>query len=349
MSYATKVINSTIAVTDPIEFCSNIDKNILSELSRKFIGRCFGGSFILGITRVVTRGSCYADVKGGGYIDVEFIANTLSINGNDIITNITVSHIMQIIIGTTEFRRNATLPPARVVATIINPVHASAIALGQIISVRARITRHETTKEHVSLGGSLLICDQSAPQYKLSGVVDPIIVPAIKTILDSIRDELTLRAAFTPDQLTRMMMFEKLMYSYKLSQEPAFDTIAVLADVPEWYGPISQSNTSEINLCEILADIASEKPVDISGTWSRPLHIYRSSPLIMRTTENSEHDIQCADPSIKIIEFAKNMLDSLVVIREMVDVYNTDEIISSHVNIWNIMSSAQHDASTKVD
>ena len=348
MSYSTKVVNSTITVTDPIEFCSNIDKNILSELSRKFIGRCFGGSFILGIDRVITRGACYAEVSGGGYVDVEFVANALSINGNDIITNITVSHIMQIIIGTTEFRRDVTLPAARVVATIINPVHASAIALGQTISVRARITRHETTKEHISLGGSLLICDQIAPRFTLAGAVDPVIVPAIKTILGDIRTELIARAAFTPEQLTRMAMFEKLLYAFKQTQDPVFGSLATLADTPEWHGPLAQTSEGDINFCEILTRIADGEPVDISGTWSRPLSVYRSSPSIVRTAAVGEPDTMCADPSIKIIEFAKNMLDSLVVIREMIDVYNTDEIISSHVNIWNIMTSAQRDAGATI-
>lgn len=79
--------------------------------------------------------------------------------------------------------------------------------------------------------------------------------------------------------------------------------------------------------------------MDLTGFWTRPLTICRSSPLLT-ITQDKPTDYILTAPHLMIIEFAKNILTFLIAIREFSEVYTPDRILS-HDNIWNMLRHAQ--------
>ena len=92
--------------------------------------------------------------------------------------------------------------------------------------------------------------------------------------------------------------------------------------------------------------ISTKTGLSVTGYWSRSLTIYRSSPMIkFSETIISElgEIIEEASVTSVFIRFLKNMLDFLMAIRQMNDLYDSDEMIKSHKNIWDAMRAVQHE------
>jgi hypothetical protein len=92
--------------------------------------------------------------------------------------------------------------------------------------------------------------------------------------------------------------------------------------------------------------IAGEN-VPVAGVWSRSLALYRSSPLVgvARGAPPAAWTTVDGTPRAVFAEFLKNILDFLVATRELIEVYNTRELLDNkHHNLWGVMRAAQRPA-----
>ena len=91
--------------------------------------------------------------------------------------------------------------------------------------------------------------------------------------------------------------------------------------------------------------------VPVAGVWSRPLSLYRSSPLAAHLAD--AHPPEDWGPVVDgnaravFAEFLKNILDYLGAIRELPAVYGTPELIQQHKGLWEAMRRMQRPAPTR--
>jgi DNA-directed RNA polymerase subunit E'/Rpb7 len=331
-----KVIDCTINIDNPIHFCTNKDEYLLKELNQNFVERCFKGVYIIEILHIVKCGPCaiLKNLSAEAYIDVSFAARAITYCKEDIITGVSIKSTQQIVIGTT--------PNA--VVTILADKNSQFISMDQIIPVKVNIAHHSPHDSHISVIGSLLTCDQYAPTYfvKDSTLSKNSCGEDFHVFYKSIIHELKLREEMISNSKKgEIWFFEMLLYHFGANKDAREQS--VVCDVASWHGPGGITEGSHKNLLSIADQIINgDEGVSVGGFWSRPLSIYRSSPLIAHSQQNTAGAETVSAPArIVFTTFLKNILDNLVCIREMVEVYNTEEMIRKHMNIWKIMKSAQ--------
>jgi hypothetical protein len=231
------------------------------------------------------------------------------------------------------------------------------LSLGQKVPIRIIDANHQPKQEEATIFGSLLVCDKEAPIYKLNGTLNASAKSDLTPFLDAIREELQARAGIDTDKLN---FFEKKLYSYNLnssnnltnsSKSKEYTTISS-EKFPEWKGPEGIKNNNEIiNLLDFITK-AIKSGTSVTGYWSHSLNIYRSSPMIMfalsdRAVGNTLSDravgnvIEESNITSVFIRFLKNMLDFLMAVRQMTEIYDTEQEIKAHANIWAAMEMVQ--------
>lgn len=318
-----KIFDVTLNINNPINFCTNKKHYILIELNNLYTNKCFMGSYIIEILEVLQSSSCRiinTNSSGDGIIDVRFLANVFILNSWDALIGVEIEKNQSLIVG--KYKRpelgiDVTFKPTNLQAT--------SLTIGQIIPVRIIKAIHKPKENKIAAAAVLLTCDKKVITYRVKGEISKIAIPEIQMLFDKIINELKLRERINKQKIR---FFESLIYSFK--QLDTTDEKIAVNDV-YWEGPKSNV-TNTVNIFNTL-------DMDLTGFWSRPLHICRSCPLIaISQTKPSEYILTA--PHLMIIDFAKNILNFLKAIRECCELY-TPELIKSHENIWNMMRSAQ--------
>ena len=367
-----KVIDTTVDITNPINFCADKRRHLFTELRNKFVGRCFKGAYVLGVKEILDCGACHlvrTNGTGDGYIDVRFLAEVAVFSRWDILTGVEIMSRQQMIVGVygggapgeagegeaPGLKRAAP----RAVVTILASKSAEALAVGQKIPVRVLLAQHMPMQAQVSLVATLLVCDQTAPAYRLRGSLDPSARAELAPMLAAVERELEARAALVRDRRADLWFFELLLYAFRAPADArgadargAEESAGVPAweGGPAWQGPPAQAleaGAEGVSVLGIVRRVVGGESVPVTGVWSRSLALYRSSPLIAFAPDGA------APPAWAVIEGApravfaemlKNILDFLAATRELVEVYGSAELIRSHINVWSAMRSAQRPA-----
>lgn len=373
----TKLIDGTINITNPINFCADKDRHLLAIVKNTYSGRCYKGAFIESIKEVLSdSGSCHivrTNGSGHGYIDVRFIADVHVFNRWDILTGVKVISNQQMIVG--EFISQDAIQDAsqdasqdaiqdasqdagqdagqdanksKAVVSIIASKASEGLAVGQKIAVRIVLSLHSPMQPLASVVGTLLVCDQKAPVYKLRGMLDQTSLAELTPMMSAILSELKLRDEIIKTRKADLWFFEILLYAYTGPAELKDQKINAWDKGPSWQGPgylhASGSDTAitMMSILDIVRRVSEGTNVSVTGFWSRSLSIYRSSPLVaMASSDVHEQKAEDGIPRAVFAEFLKNILDFLVATRELISVYNTKALIDSHFNIWTIMRAAQ--------
>jgi len=87
------------------------------------------------------------------------------------------------------------------------------------------------------------------------------------------------------------------------------------------------------------------------GIWSRPLYIYKSSPIAIFKQISMEEISQLRDEDPTLLEegcteavfirFLKDILSYLMIIRQMAEYYIDNATIMANKNIWDAMKEVQ--------
>ena len=338
-----KTYDATIVTDNPINFCINKEHHVLIEIRRNYLYKCFDGAFITKINKILQISSCRiisTNSSANGQVDVRFLADVYVLNSWDILIGVEIERSQSLIIG--KYKKDYieidnTFKPTN--------IQTNTLQLKQLLPVRVVKSIHQPKHSQISAAGILLTCDKNIIIYKpalthktskhkngelynLSSFTD------INIITDKINAELILRSEMFKTKKYEILFFESLLYSYKATTK---DTELIKgSNEIDYEGPIN--NIGGINAKNIF-DVL-QNGLDMNGYWSRPLGIYRSSPLIAFTSEKPEEYILLL-PDLIIQEFAKSILNYLVAIRELVETYNTPELIKSHENVWNMMRLQQ--------
>jgi hypothetical protein len=321
-----KIYEVSIEINNPINFCANKTQHILTELNNIYVNKCYLGAFIINIIDILQSSSCKlitTNSSGNGIIDVKFSALVFIVSAWDIVIGVKIEKTQSLIIG--KYNKNNLIINVTFKPTYIQ---SQSLHINQLVPIRVIKPLHKSFDNNISVAAVLLTCDKKSIYYRVKGEVSKNTIPEIKFLFDKIIDELKLRIDI---DIKKIMFFESLLYSYKNMNTT---TEKIKVNNIYWEGPkIDSSLEKYINIFDMLN-------IDLTGFWSRPLNICRSSPLLQVSQEKPIEYILTA-PHLMIIDIAKNILTFLTAIREFTEVYSTQELLSSHENIWNIMRNAQ--------
>lgn len=312
-----KSISTTIEVKDPIAFASGGEASLLGVLRGKFVGKCFQRCFILSVDKVEEK-SLIRIVKhsGEGSVDVRFSATVSIFEPWEILFPVEIVSSSQILMG--KYKKDNCAADVAVLPS--NGVEA--VAVGQKVPVRIIAAEH-TPMQSISIVGSVLTCDKATPVYSVKGSLKPSDI--LSSLYADINKELALRASLDKEKLLKV---ESLIYAYNI------DPVACEIKCPKgsWLGPVMFAGTNYTNILEIVDKVIEENTsVALSGTWSRPLNIFRSSPLV-EVVENQEVDVSTniingvkdtniigIDAELLVLEMLKGIYQYLTAVRGLID------------------------------
>ena len=151
--------------------------------------------------------------------------------------------------------------------------------------------------------------------------------------VELIEYELGKRSEFYDDETTfkRLLFFENLLIT---GDSKTTEKIPVKG-AGAWVGPkISVAN--RVNLIEI-----AKTGGDVSGSWSRPTNVPRSSPIVaFDSSAGSDASTNLISTTMVFEELLKNMYTYLKATRELTASFDESMIIS-HENIWASMAKTK--------
>ena len=334
-------IITSLNIRNVMNFMANKKKHVYNELEKIFVSKCYAGGFIISIVEINEISDCNivkTNNSGEGIINVKFTVEIIVFPHNGIIVGAEIIHNQSMILAIYKYntiKAIVSIPPStRHLTSTALTKSIESLAIGQKIPLRIIDANHQPMKEEATIFGTLLVCDKVATIYKLNGTLNASIKVDLIPYLDAIKGELEIRKTMFSDK--NINFFEKHLYSY-LNESNISNSINS-KNYPEWVGPSMIESSNLINLL----DFIDKENNSVTGYWSQSLNIYRSSPLIQFTmVEPTSSFIEEESIGSVFIQFLKNMLDFLMAIRQMAELYNSPEMIKAHENIWGAMKAVQ--------
>lgn len=339
-----KVFDATIDVPNPIGFCTDRDTHLMRELQNKFVDRCYKGALVLRIVRVIKAGACCINTSNGageGYIDVQFLAAVRVFAQWEILTNVQVRDVTQFVschyMAGGSARAFVILDPKR---------GGAALAPGQTIAVRVLKADHPP-REAAVVYGVLLTCDRAAPTYKVREALDAQTAADLVPMVDQISTELALREELQKTRGAQLDFFEALLYAHRQKGAAPQVSVAAWEGGPEWVGPAAAETKDAVSVVDVVRRAAAGAAVPVAGLWSRPLTLYRSSPLatfaprVSGAPRGEAPEAITEPPKVVFALMLKNILDFLVATRELAAIYDDPAADPKYAGIWAAMRQAQ--------
>jgi hypothetical protein len=332
--FIEKTFEVTLTISNPINYCINKYQHVMTDLNNSYKNRCYLGTYIMEILDIIQISSCRivnTNSSADGIIDIRFIAKVYVLNTWDILVGVQIEKNQSLVIGKykkNNIEVNITFTPTNIQSTLLK--------LKQYVPIRVIRSIHKPMHEHISAACLLLTCDKKNLVYKIKGEIPSYANNEIKHLLELLKDELKERSKLMLTKQKEILFFESLLYYYKNNTDNV-ETVNVTNDITYTsYKPkqIDQSGTESIHN---ILDIVNK---DLTGYWSKSLDLYKSSPFI-KLLHNKPQEYILSLPHIAIIEILKSIINYLNVIKEFTIIYNTDELINSHENIWNMMKNNQ--------
>lgn len=338
-----KVFTATIDVRDPEDFCALADAQVVSYLRRRFAGKNRGGSQIVDIIAVERRSDCRikeTDLSGEGYVDVEFRALVMVLGQWDIVTGVKVVSRGQLIVGQSQVE-------GAVVVSLMPSPEAETVRVDQIVAARVLRAQFAPDQPQATAVGPLLTCDRAAPAYILSADLTRDDARDLESLVAQIRTLLEARAALMETRRDDVLFFESLLYSYALRTRDGAPQTVETPHASDWVGPPGVplgDGAESVNLVALVAEAKQKGSAPTRGTWCRDLALYRSSPLAARSGSASQArwgNAVATTPRVAFAGMLKTTYDFLKAVNEMVDIYDSAELIEDHKNVWLAMRGAQ--------
>jgi hypothetical protein len=243
-------------------------------------------------------------------------------------------------------------PGAQAFVVLVPSRGAEVLAEGLRVPVRIAKAEHAPRSQAV-MTAVLLTCDTAAPVYRLRGSLDPATAAEMMPMVKRIENELSAREALLhAGHSASVAFFEALLYAYRrpkaagkpdLAQAPVTAWAGVEWRGPEPLGAPAAGYTFR-SIPEIVRTAAAGTAVLVAGTWSRPLCVYRSSPLVAfaeRGAADTEDAPIDEPPRVVFAQYLKDMLDFLIAIRELATDHASPETNEKYAGLWGAMRAAQ--------
>jgi hypothetical protein len=360
MSELKKYIVS-IFVSDPLNpnLSINTENYILNVLNEEYVGKCYNGAFILKIEDIIEISDCeiiMTNLLGTGNINVKFIAVVKQFYSGDFLFNVHIQKTQPSILGkyteeTKDGEINAYIMIPYGIQFEPSPLKQSVLSIREYQRIPMRIidVYHKCKNSIPAIGATLLVCEKKYNKYIITSNISKKSIFSI--LLTKIKDEMDLRVNLSADVKKNISFFESLLYSYKMDKME--ETIIESNHFPEWIGLQGIEHTADGDIINLLDFLTDKKFTDcnIIGIWSRPLYIYKSSPIAVFKKISMEEisELREGDPTlleegcteVVFIRFLKDILSYLTIIRQMAEYYVDNATVMANKNIWDAMRDVQ--------
>lgn len=348
----------SILIADPMNpnLSTNKENYILNILNEKYVGKCYNGSYIIKIHEIINISSCeiiITNLECNGNINVQFRAKVRTFYSGEFIFNVHIKKTQLAILG--EYIEDSEDGAIKTYIMIPHgvkfepsPLKQSIMSIkeNQRIPMRIIDVYHKCANPNPAIGATLLVCDKKYYKYvitsPLSKNADILLIP----LLQKIEIELQLRNAIVDNDIKKnILFFESLLYSYQIDHNTTKIINIESSQFPPWAGLEQISSGNQINLLDFIYNLLNGDNANIIGTWSRPLFIFKSSPMVIyqenATTIDDDITLEEGCPDSVFIRYLKDILDYLTIIRKMSEYYTDKAMIMAHKNIWDAMKEVQ--------
>ncbi len=310
-------ISTAITVGDCIGIYTDPD-NIRALVAKTYEGICFAGCYILKIERLIYVGECEINRDGApnvGTIPVTFEAQAVVYLPGEIINGCVVKkHTGDLLLCSTN------------IASIMVTKHplTGSITQGQIISVRVEYVRYPIRSPNITASASIYLPMKNATTYQLDpltitsgGLLVPDVVAYLGGVLGRIQAEKEALEAHKKVNKDGVKFFTQLLYAYTAEVKPP----------------------NKHNLMEMLE----------SGLKPDIKYLCRDKRLDLVEPLVCGYDTLPADTVADSTLPAQDVLLALLedycmylrTVREMLDSYNTEALVLSHKNLWQIFKKSK--------
>ncbi len=340
-----KTFDTTIDVANPINFCADKMKHAMTRLKNTFEGKCYKGAFIVKIAEITKISDCTisrSDTTGAGAVDVVFTAEVVVAAKGDIVVGIEIKHVEGLIVGDV-----TRAGEARYAVSLLPRPESKILRPGNLACARLDHVRHNPFAIYIAAVGVPLTCDREFSAYKIVGDLTPTAAARLRVLLEDVDAEMALRAKTMEAHRDGFIFFEALLLAHKRPTLDEFKHKVESATGGAAYaGPAVADSKQYTHVVDVVRAAVEGKTVPMSGTWSRPLALPRSSPLALKADSRddsaaTQNTIEEFTPEMVAFILLKSIRDNLRATRNMVEVYNTPELLESHKHVWLMMGQAQ--------
>ena len=301
----TKTFEVALNIQNYISIYTNLESNLLEIVTDKYEGKCFRRCLILQIKRIIRYGNCTINQNGPptfGIIPVIFEADALYFAEGEVITDCRVLN--------KNSTNNTILCASKSSRATIyfkqTPLFAS-VTVGQIVPVTVFLAKYKILTESISINSAPIVPRGTFDFYEIEDTrVDN---NALQNVLARIGAEEQLKVAREKDK--GYQFFEQLLIPVNKTSEPKSCKVINIKDFAK--RPF---------LCFICKDTRT-------GFADEKVCCFTKNP-----SENPA--ITGLSTTAVIIALLENYCSNMRVVREMSEIYKTEEMLMAHKNLWQI-------------
>lgn len=311
----TKIIEHCLNIPSPIDFYSHPD-NPLVILKELFEGRCFKECLITKVLEIIEMSEMQIQSLGGiapGSIRIKFKIEGIVYLTNEVINGCKVIN---------KDKRTILAKKDNADIFILNTTLLESITEKNIIPVIVSKSLNKINSTSVALSGNLYL-----PNKKLFGInITGYYISDKNTQVDISRVESEIEnMKYEEDQKDKLLksnkkgyeFFRKVLYPYQEDKKPSAETISIHKLIK------GQIPTGVWLVKEDIFDFDSDK-----------ISIYKDLPEDYDKGPNYEIN---SILNIMIHEYS----DNLRIIREMMDIYSTEELIQANTNLFKLFKKTK--------
>ena len=327
----------TIQVDNIGIFCSyDLSESLQEYAKREFLHKTFDEFLIVEVLRVVRRGHLQlvsSNLSGTATIDVIFEVLAMKLFYDEIVTGLHVFKTDPTII----FHDSKKFITGGIKKTGI----AKVVQVGNSIPIRIRSSEYAPNQNHIAVRGSILTCDTSFYVFKLTDALSKKDIDSLSANIRNCIQELEKREAHiakSREAHDALWIMEGMFYSYNYVL-PNIEA-EIKGSNHAWHGPTGLPVDSAVNLLDFLRE---GKFKDMHKFyWSRPLELFRSSPLVSKTSDPPEKGVVVSQPAVVVFAtFLESVFYWLKAIRELAEEFDTKEKIMNQRNLWAAIRKQQ--------
>lgn len=316
----TKLIELGIDIIDPISIYSNPKDNIMNILIDRFKGKCMRSCFIEDIIEVVKISECVINQDGVGCygsINVIFKVKAIVYAANEIINGCVVN------INQKNGLIVCSAGNASIVLSSIKELES--IQKDQIISIRVTKAKYNIGAAKIAISAVPYLFVKQSNIYKIPN--DFKFTKEVKTFLQSILEDIKLEE----ERMEKVKVsgkswefFQKLLYAYNGEQQPP-------------------TGAKVVNLLELVR--GKSETLGIEGKYiARDPKLDLSFPNIYVHDNLKDFGSPVREeviPKDVLLSLLDNYYNHIRTVREMTEIYNTEEVFNGHKNLWRIFTRSK--------
>lgn len=316
--HITKIISIALDIQNTVNVYSDLETNIKNILVDRFEGRCFRACYISSINRIIKMSDCYINQDGVpsfGTINVIFEVTAIIYAIGEIINGCTVVN---------KDKRTIICSSEHASIYLVADDTMESVQKGQKLSVRVGGAKYNIGAAKVSVNAVPFLPVKVATIYRLPPVTTDTKL-YLEPMLERIKEEETACEEARKANPKGWEFFSQLLYAYKEDQKKPQQAI-------------------EHNILDLISRL-DKFPKDIRFI-SRDPRINLTKPLVYTySTQDLPDGARLKESKLVAKEVILIMLDDyynqLRTIREMLEIYGTQQALESHKNLWLIFKKSK--------